>query len=326
MTYNRIGDRMHIELGEDGQSIVCDFGKGERLFVSHAHSDHTSYLSHHNTVLTSHETAALLNLSRYTTTLPHVKLLNAGHMLGSKQLLFDEVLYTGDLKVEGSVLCDEAEVVDAKLVLLDATFGDFDVRFPAFEDVFTAVERWVRGAGVKLLGVYRLGKAQEVIHMLNEMGVVPLVDDEVAKFCEVYKRFGVVLDYVRVNSEEGEELKRKDFVALVPMKLAHYNFAFKLSQALRRRVEVSVVSGWAGVRRFKAHKAFALSDHSDVYRLVEFVEAVNARSVVPLFCKSCKVLRQMLVERGIEVVSAKKHLRLLPRSPYFLTSPFLKTT
>jgi len=70
-------------------------------FVSHAHADHLPSNTN-GTILSSNETNEIANLrgvkmENFVNSMNDFELVNSGHILGSKGLLFDEVFYTGDI-------------------------------------------------------------------------------------------------------------------------------------------------------------------------------------------------------------------------------------
>ena len=70
-------------------------------FVSHAHMDHLPS-KNGGTILASMETNKIANLrgfkmQNHLEKIEDYSLINNGHILGSKGLLFDDVFYTGDI-------------------------------------------------------------------------------------------------------------------------------------------------------------------------------------------------------------------------------------
>src|SRR5207247_4218327 len=129
-------------------------------FVSPAHSDHAR---RHRLALLTGETLALLTDSRR----PHatrvlelgeeislggatVTLHDAGHMLGSAQLLFEHcgcrLLYTGDLKLRHGRARPDTPIPRAEVIVVESTYGRPHFRFPEPDAVTEAVARWCRRA------------------------------------------------------------------------------------------------------------------------------------------------------------------------------------
>jgi hypothetical protein len=278
---------MHIPC--DGLRIGLDHAEGDLSFLSHAHSDHTSGLSRQKRILASPETLELAGFASEPVACTGAKLLDAGHILGSRQLLVDgdgiRTAYTGDISLKPNVFGWKAEIPQCDRLIMEATYGDPSYVFPPQEEVHGMVSRWVRGndSSNLLIGCYELGKAQEMIRILNREGISPLISERADAFTSVYNKYGVKLDRVVVGSEEAEEAMSHRFVAILPMAKAKRYFASRLAQAFGRRTLCAVATGWALHRRFDTDASFPLSDHADFNDLVEFVGQSGAKDV-EFFC------------------------------------------
>ena len=82
---------------------------GDFSFLSHAHADHSNKIKKHSKVIASEETIALAGFSnlekaKFNT---DIKLHEAGHMLGARQLLVSNdgtvSVYTGDISVKKNI-------------------------------------------------------------------------------------------------------------------------------------------------------------------------------------------------------------------------------
>lgn len=278
---------MHIPC--EGVRIALDRPGGDVSFLSHAHSDHTSGLRRQPRIIASAETLELAGLDAELATVQNAKLLDAGHILGSRQLLVDSggvrTAYTGDISLKPNVFGWKAEIPQCDRLIMEATYGDPSYVFPPHGEVRGMISRWVRGndSANLLIGCYELGKAQELIRMLNEEGVAPVITGKAAEFSSVYAKYGVRLDFIAVGTPEAEEALPRRFVALLPMAKAKRRFALRLAQAFGRDTLCAVATGWALHHRFDADAAFPLSDHADFNDLVSFVEQSGARDV-EFFC------------------------------------------
>lgn len=221
-------------------------------YISHAHSDHAG--SRKKEVLATEITAALLGRERVSPP-AGVKLLNAGHIPGSSMVLLEDgadVLYTGDFKTEDDVLLKGAEPVEADILVVESTFGLPSFRFPRREEIYHRIERWIREGGKKALIGYKVGKAQELVALLNQLGIEPMVSPDIEEVNRKMVELGVKLAW-------GGD---RDVVVASP----RYMEALRLSG-----FDVRVASGWA--------REFPLSGHADFPHLLEFVEAVNPKRV-----------------------------------------------
>jgi len=274
------GNGIGIKTGK--QTILLDPKISDLIsFVSHAHGDHLPTKIIKKPYCTE-ETAELVKLrnpefeanilkegKKINFDNFSVKLLNAGHILGSTQTFIEfngtSVLYTGDFKLWKGLTCDEIKTQQADILITEATYGHPNYVLPEIEDVRKNIIDWVKKETKKSpvnLGAYSVGKAQEVIKLLNENGIVPQVSDTIRKFSEIYKKFGVKLDFLR-NGEVGE-------VAVKPM---HLLFS-------ERERKNCALTGWAISRNY-GYDAIPLSDHCDFKQLMEYVGQVNPKKV---FC------------------------------------------
>lgn len=296
---------------------------GEFAFISHAHSDH-ALKTRVPQLLASRETVDLMQARGYAvgekTVFEHygTKLLNAGHVLGARQLVAEgdggAFAYTGDFRLSSSFCVKGAEIPECDTILMEATFGSPEFVFPDRETVAQEIARWVsekQKEGIVVLGGYSLGKAQELTKVLNDYaGVTPVVEETVAKINAIYAEHGVKLDFILSSSDEGLKELEKNFVAIVPMNRVNNNFAFQLSKAYGRKVATAVATGWALTERFANAKAFCLSDHSDYPELLEFVERSGAKKVFTEYGNAKRFARE-LRKQGINASALEEQQKLL---------------
>lgn len=265
--------------------IGLDHSNGEISFVSHAHSDHIAGLLRKERIIASEETIALANLKGKNENIKGIKLLEAGHILGSRQLLVEtdgkKIVYTGDIRTRNSVLFRGAEIPECDKLIIESTFYHPHFRFPDYYEVCLQIEKWInKNSGCNLLiGGYALGKAQELIKIVNNLGIFPVVDKNIEHFNQIYKKFGIRLKCAVVGTEEAEEAMKKPFVGIIEMKKAKRYFARRLQEAFERKTLVAVATGWALQYKFDADIGFALSDHADFYDLQAFIKNTNAKEI-----------------------------------------------
>ena len=156
-------------------------------FVSHAHSDHTGF---HKRILCTPATARLmqvrLNLDAgtfETLTFGQTKafdgwsarLLPAGHVLGSAQLLYEDpegtLLYTGDFKLRKGLSAEAAIASHAETLVMETTYGMPRYQFPAVRETLLALLKFcvetLEDGETPVLLAYSLGKAQEILSALQ---------------------------------------------------------------------------------------------------------------------------------------------------------------
>ncbi len=301
------GGKDMLKIKAHSSEIVCD-GPGECSFLSHAHKDHLNGIKKAKKLLAHPATLELTGLEKKERAkVSGIRMLNAGHILGSCQLLVENgvsELYTGDLRFRDSLLFKKADVAQVDRVYLDCTYAFPGVRFPKEEDVLEEFRKWLkqRQKCNLLLGAYKLGKAQEIIRILNEEGIVPIVDEETKKYCEVYSKYGIKLEVLEKSEEEAKEILKRGFVAVVPVNKAKKYHARAIEFATNKKTLSAVFTGWALFRRFYVHRAFPLSDHSDFYELLQFIEESEAKEVVAMHCRQdqAKALAQALALKGVK--------------------------
>ena len=289
-------------------------------FVSHAHSDH---FARHERLLCSHATRELI-LARYgqpkkTTFLTpafgevldftgfEVRLLPAGHILGSAQLHLTRkrdgatLLYTGDFKLRPNHACESAEFLPADTLIMETTFGLPRFVFPETDAIVADVAAWLRATldegAVPLLLAYSLGKAQEILSALQSMAPPLMLHDSVATMTAVYQRFGHT--FPRFLPLDPETCA--GHVLLVPPHIAR-----KPPLGNIPRKKSAMLSGWGLNPRAKyqygVDHVFPLSDHADYPDLLETVRRVSPRKVLTLHGYSAPFARD-LRDHGLEAWS-----------------------
>ncbi len=266
-------------------------------FVSHAHGDH---IARHDRTIATAATIALLRhrlgtprrgrgeLLPATHRTPFglgeltLELFPAGHVLGSAQLRVTRdgisLGYTGDLCTEPTCAAEAAEVMPCDVLVVESTFGLPRYVFPPKAEILAAVRRFVDdalsdGATPVLLG-YALGKAQEILKHLADLGYPCRAHPVVHAVNRVYEEHGVELPGVRALGPEGPA---RGEVVVCPPHLSQ-------SPAMRgvRKRRTAVLTGWAldGNRYFRGvDAAFPLSDHADFPSLVAYAKASGAGRV-----------------------------------------------
>jgi Cft2 family RNA processing exonuclease len=258
-------------------------------FVSHAHTDHTR---RHRNALMTEATHRLLTPERR----PHatrlvalgetcqvgeatVVLHDAGHMLGSAQLLFEHdgarLLYSGDLKLRQGGGRPDTPIPAADVVVIESTYGRPHFRFPDPDAVAGQIATWChraqRAGATPVLLANAMGKAQEVMLALAAHGFRFALEERCIPAARGYELAGVALpDWVPLDGEPG------DRVVVAPP-------TGKDAIRALARYRTALVSGWAQDasfwRVFGADLAFPLSDHCDFDELLEVIRRSGAEKV-----------------------------------------------
>jgi Cft2 family RNA processing exonuclease len=273
---------------------------GERVFVSHAHSDHTA--AHRETILskgTARLMQARLGGKRVEHVLPfrephrfegpgepfQITLLPAGHILGSAMSFIEwqsgSLLYTGDFKLRqgfASETCDASAARACDMLVMETTFGRPHYQFPPAADVMRDIVRFCEqaldgGATAVLLG-YSLGRCQELLRGLAGTGLPLVVHDAAHKLTKVFTELG--WEFPLHESMDRADLSGK--VVLCPP-----NATKPVLARIAGAVRMAVITGWAVDNscrfRHRADAAFALSDHADFPELIEFVRQIEPKKI-----------------------------------------------
>ncbi len=279
----------------NGKNIALDARDrcADTNFVSHAHSDHTSGVSTKKETLASDITYELIKLRTGKSTKrcsapSGSKLLNAGHILGSKQLFAQSddgysFVYSGDYQVSGSLVAESIEIKNADVLIIDSTYPDKNIVFDEKEEVITAIQHYISAKldkGVVLFGAYALGKAQELVKIANEAGVAPFVSSKIFTINSVYKKFGVHLDYEIMTdacNEGNTSLPGKNFMGIVDMHTL--NDTARMLAKHDMRVFTAVATGFAKAFSMGTSVRFPLSDHADFKQATDYIDQCSPKVI-----------------------------------------------
>ncbi len=281
-------------------------------FISHAHSDHTSAAKSSKSVIASSETAQLLKsingieLKRYEGRMKGIKLLDSGHILGSKQVRIESdnngtITYTGDYMLQRSSTCRPIEILETDTLIIDSTYCSPEIVFGNRKETELNMQKWVetkQDKGIVLFGVSAAGKAQEITKTLNEIGVVPVTSRKISGINRVYKESGVDLKYVSAydSIDDYEAVLRGNFVGVVESHKLD-DLAVMLSKVHRKRVYRAVATGFANVFRFNTDVQFSLSDHADFRQGTYYIEAANPKRILT-YGSNAEVFANNLSRKG----------------------------
>ena len=266
-------------------------------FVSHAHSDHIAAMHRPTNIFASKETIELadaaygIKASAIGKGMPgySMQMLDSGHMLGAKQLaVADEshgtkTVYSGDFQMQKSAAAPPIRITDADVLIIDSTYPYPGIKFDDRSEVEESLVRWASrslGNGSVLFGAYAMGKAQELIRMLNKAGVRPKVGGKIDRINAVYKANGIKLDCEPLYSESGGlTANGGNFVGVVENSEMR-GLAYLLARYRGINVMTAVATGFAKTFRFSTDAQFALSDHADFAQSMEYIEATGAKKIL----------------------------------------------
>ena len=263
-------------------------------FISHAHTDHIASAKSSKNIIASKETVELLEEFRgiriNQAALPKsVRLLDAGHILGSKQISIEDevngrkITYTGDFQLQKSRACNSIEMKDADTVIVDSTYFDPGIKFDPREETESAIQFWTElklMSGIVLFGTYSVGKAQELIAILNEQGIVPVVSKKISSASEIYIKNGINLDYASSthNVDDYEQLIRGNFVGIVENSSLR-GVGARLNSKYGKQISTAVATGMSMTMGFGTDVQFALSDHADFSQVIDYINATGAKRI-----------------------------------------------
>jgi Cft2 family RNA processing exonuclease len=261
-------------------------------YISHAHSDH---IANHQKVLASPATYDLIciRLKRpqaqivsffETITLGRVriKLLPAGHILGSSQIYLEtenrSFLYTGDFRTKKSRTVESFALQTCDILIMESTFGLPQYRFPDRQEIEEVlIKRLTEKLNIGLVPivfVYALGKGQEILHLLSHSGLPVAVDHSILKYITIYNKYGVqfgLFDRFRKSSF-------KNNVLLLPVHMRYHRFIKQLEKKY-----LIYLSGWGmdanAAARFGVDLVLPYSDHADYDELLAFIERVSPKEI-----------------------------------------------
>ncbi|WP_179372979.1 exonuclease [Nitrosopumilus ureiphilus] len=259
-------------------------------FVSHAHSDHLP-TKNGGIILSSIETNEIANLrgfkmENHVESLEAFSLIDSGHILGAKGLLFDDIFYTGDVCTRDRGFLKGAKIPKCKTLITECTFGLPEFVFPKMAEIQKQVnelisELYGKGIPVILMG-YQLGKAQTITQLFGHWG--PLYfHDSVKDMNLLHQKFGVSLkDGIgHSDAEKNGLLEKKPWVMVAPMMSSKNKFI----QDMKSKYGAVTIgfSGWAQSSRFsfgrRTDYSIPMSDHCDYNELVEMVVQSGAEQV-----------------------------------------------
>ena len=286
-----------------GRSVVCDahINRPVRI-VTHAHWDHLigleKSLRECEVVLMTPPTKEIVEVLRgkklmkspnlreldysnlYEYSGEFITLFNAGHILGSSQVLLEtegkRILYTGDFRLS------EAQIIPSDLLVIEATYGN-PKHVRKFKDevndkLIELVHTLLKSGEVYIFGYH--GKLQEALQILSkaDFSVPALVEGKVFRICKIFEKYGVEFkNYFSTEEEKGRKLRKtgEPFIAL---------FHMRKSGEIPREKNRIYLSGWEfkkPVRRESPHEwVVALSDHSDFEELLKYVEESSPQFVI----------------------------------------------
>ena len=284
-----------IQVGDSAISLDRLERGANMDFISHAHTDHIYAARRSVCVIASEQTIDLMKSAyginakaagREHTEKISARLFNAGHMMGAKQLAVTSpegecIVYSGDFQMQKSRVAEAIEIPQADTLIIDSTYPNPKTRFDDRCETEVAIQKWTSAKldrGIILFGAYAMGKAQELIAILNEAGIAPLVTKKIAAISETYRKNGYDLDYIPTDGDfTSQSYPSGTFVGITEKPLRETAATVSASKGIR--VFTGVATGFAKSFRFDTDVQFPLSDHADFAQSLEYIIATGARKV-----------------------------------------------
>lgn len=300
---------------------------GERVFVSHAHSDH---IAAHDEVMLTEATSLfmrtrlpgrrqehLLNFGErvefeFGSEKYHLTVLPAGHILGSAMAFIEwreeTLLYTGDFKLRLSLAAENPEVRQADLLIMETTFGLPRYQFPPEETVRADIVKFCRetladGATPVLYG-YSLGKSQEILRGFTGENLPIVLHRDVRKMTKLYEKLGMTFP---AHEAFAPETARGIIVIAPPNSLK------TMQKVALGPIRTAAITGWAmdSSCRYRSgtDAAFPLSDHADYDGLLQLVKQVQPKRVFTVHGFT-REFAQTLRAQGVDAIAPGWHEQL----------------
>ncbi|UII29993.1 ligase-associated DNA damage response exonuclease [Fulvivirga ulvae] len=269
-----------------------------KALITHGHADHSRW--GHQYYLSTESAMPVIkcrlgeNINIQTVKYGQVTTINgvnfsfhpAGHIIGSAQIRVEykgEIwVVSGDYKIEDDGLSEPFEPVKCHTFITESTFGLPIYSWPSQAEIFNDINAWWRQnkeqGKVTILTGYALGKAQRLIHGLDESIGSIFTHGAIENVNEIIRKQGVDLKpTIRVTPEMGKGHFEGGLVVATPAALG--------SPWMKKFLPYSVgaASGWMRLRgarrRRSVDRGFPLSDHADWDGLNQAVEASEAERV-----------------------------------------------
>ncbi|MGC8623297.1 MAG: hypothetical protein ACP5TK_01335 [Candidatus Micrarchaeia archaeon] len=296
-----------------GRRIALDErGKDAYLnFISHAHEDHLAGLRSGLPATASRETIELIKARKGVSpaiaeTGKGFEMLNAGHVLGSRQLYFEDeysgvsYIYTGDFQMQENELAGRIEIRNADIAIIDSTYPFPNVHFDERTNVIDAIQFYARKKteyGHVIFSSQVLGKAQELIKIFNEIGLTPVVSERIGAISNVYERFNIKLDYITADEKTFIDKVAEQRIGITENNIKYA--AERLAEKYNTKVYTAIATGLAKSIRFGTDVQFALSDHADFRQTVKYIDEGNFKYVFTKG-KNAEILAYYLRKAGYD--------------------------
>lgn len=282
---------------QQGDFYIDPWEGVNKAIITHAHSDHAYPGSKHYMCTLSTLPIMKYRLGSHIAAqgVPYevevdingvkVSFHPAGHIIGSAQVRCEykgEVwVISGDYKTTPDGLCEPFEPVKCHHFVTESTFG---LPVFAWEDdkaLAHKINTWWSSNAVNgvtsLIGAYSLGKAQRLMHLVdNSIGPI-LTHAAVENTNEVLRKQGIALKPTTLVNLTAKQHPNNALVIAPPSSL-NSTWANRFKNR-----STAIASGWMAIRghrrRRNVENGFIVSDHADWQGLLDAIKATEAQNI-----------------------------------------------
>lgn len=271
----------------------------EKAIITHAHSDHAR--GGHTHVLATPETIGIMKIRygeeaaknwqplRYGEKVDlngvRVSLHPAGHILGSAQVLLEQVgqriVVSGDYKRFSDGTCTAFEPMACDIFVTEATFGlpVFQHPDPKTEIIKLLTSMLEFPEQSHLIGAYPLGKTQRVISLMRQAGYEEPIylHGAMVALCDFYQENGIDLGDLRKATGLAKDALKGCLVIAPPSTLKE-PWSRRMSDPI-----LGMASGWMSIkqrqRQYGVELPLVISDHADWNELCQTIRDTGAGEI-----------------------------------------------
>ncbi|NHJ49220.1 MAG: hypothetical protein FK733_15635 [Asgard group archaeon] len=305
-----------------------------KSIVSHAHSDHFAIMNSNLETYTTHETIDLFlcqKAAKHDTNF-HAKPMNeefqislgqkdvdvsfvsSGHILGSASVAIthedNTILFSSDIGGKGLLTVNKPlETLNADILIVEATFGSPELHFPPREEISMDILNWsaqvIKEKRNIVFSAGKIGSAQELIKLFNDLTNLRIVTHgDVTPVCEIYKKYGVDIEFVDSKSEEGREYL-KDGECVIIQSRSKKTVPFFMKEHIKTRS--AIVTGMASRFRYKDFDAsFPLSSHANYNEIIDYISDISPEMIFTIYGFDKKLANAITRELNIPALPLKE--------------------
>ena len=163
---------------------------------------------------------------------------------------------------------------------MESTFGDPQYVYdhsPEYlrDELINFITDCFQAGYTPIVLAYALGKSQEAMKMLGDMGYTVRVHRAAWELAKIYQQFGI--DFENCTPWQNESIAEHEILIIPP-----HSLRFNKIKNLPARFRTVFLSGWANNPTGAHHGAdhtVPLSDHADFNELIEFVRQVEPKKI-----------------------------------------------